>query len=169
MGTGTYGAASLWQHYVGNENLESLYPKKIFLLRWNIFLCHKQSYSLWKSPVWLFPVHFAILGSHAFIGVVSYHALDKKNNHNVFLFIFTALWKTSFCMLRNLKNTSHYISTRYRWYSKNVRSLFDRSYFYEMKVVVNFFRWGGSAPPNPTGWGCAPDPAFLHWHRELNG
>ena len=46
---------------------------------------------------------------------------------------------------------------------------FDRSYFYEMKVEVNFLRWGGSAPPYPRGWGCAPDPAFLQCHRELNG
>ena len=36
--------------------------------------------------------------------------------------------------------------TRYRWYSKYVRSLFVRSYFYKMEVVVNFLRWGGSAP-----------------------
>ena len=45
-------------------------------------------------------------------------------------------------------------------YSKYVRSLFDMSYFYEIKAIINFLRWGGSAPP---------DPAFLQCHREPNG
>ena len=62
-----------------------------------------------------------------------------------------------------------YLLTRCRGHSKYVRSFLDRSYFYKMKAVINFLRWGGSAPPYPPGWGCAPDPAFLQWHRELNG
>ena len=47
--------------------------------------------------------------------------------------------------------------------------LIDRSCFYRMKAVINFLRLGDGAPPYPPGWGCAPDPAFLQWHRELNG
>ena len=34
------------------------------------------------------------------------------------------------------------LKTRCLGHSKNVRSLFDRSYFYKMKVVRNFSRWG---------------------------
>ena len=58
---------------------------------------------------------------------------------------------------------------RCRGHSKYVLSLFDKSYFYKMKAVINFSRWGGSAPPYPPGWGYTPDPAFLQWHKELNG
>ena len=49
------------------------------------------------------------------------------------------------------KKSIWHIWTWYRWYSKYVRSLFDRSYFYKMKVVVYFLRWGASPPRTPLG------------------
>ena len=35
----------------------------------------------------------------------------------------------------------------------------------EMQKQLYFFYIGGSAPPQPPGWGAAPDPVFLYWHR----
>ena len=61
------------------------------------------------------------------------------------------------------------LKIRCRGHSKYVRSLFERFCFYKMKAVINFLRWGAPPPPYPPGLGCAPDPTFLRWHRELNG
>ena len=39
-------------------------------------------------------------------------------------------------------------------------------------IFVNFYKFfemGGLRAHVPLGWGCAPDPAFLQWHKELNG
>ena len=60
---------------------------------------------------------------------------------------------------RPVSLTSVCYKTRCRRHSKYVRSLFDRFYFYKMKEVINFLRWGGLTPPYP---------AFLQCHRELN-
>ena len=49
-----------------------------------------------------------------------------------------------------------HLKTRCRGHSKYVRSLFDRSYFYKMKAVINFLRWGGSAHPHTPLAGAAP-------------
>ena len=61
-----------------------------------------------------------------------------------------------------------YTRTRCHGHLRYVRSLFDRSCFYKMKAVLIFKRWVGSATPYPPAWGCAPDPAFLQWHREFD-
>ena len=61
------------------------------------------------------------------------------------------------------------METRCRWHSKYIWSLFDRSCFYKMKAVKKFLRWVGFAPSFPSGWVCAPEPAFLQWHKELKG
>ena len=34
---------------------------------------------------------------------------------------------------------------------------------------VMFFLGGGSAPPHGPGWGSAPVPAFLQWHKVSSG
>ena len=55
--------------------------------------------------------------------------------------------------------------TRCQGYSNYVRRLLYSSCFYKMKEAL---RLGGSAPPDPPGWGWAADPAFPQWHKLLD-
>ena len=43
------------------------------------------------------------------------------------------------------------------------RSLIDSSYFYKMKAVINFLRWGATNTPQyPLSWGSTSDAVFLY-------
>ena len=69
----------------------------------------------------------------------------------------------------NMKICISHTTTGCRWHSNYVQSLFDRPYFYKMKVVVKFFRWGAQLPHAPLAGAAPQTPRFCSGIESLMG